>query len=313
MDKKEARILYLGTPEISANVLESLLENGYNIIGVVAQEDKETDRKGRLLEVPTKKIAKKYDIPVYQFHKIKEHFDDIEKLSPDIILTMAYGRIISENILKIPSIGSYNLHGSLLPKYRGAAPIQYSLLNGDNKTGVTLMEMVKEMDAGKMFYKDEFEIEEEDNYSSLQKKISVSAFNAFDNGIQDIMDGKNLGLEQNALEVTFTSKITADLEKINFNNEANHIKNIVRALSDTPGTYFVYKNDKYKVFKVKDSKDNKPHQPGRIQKYDKNGFEIETSDGYISILSIQKPGKKMMNFKDFYNGNQNLFVIGDII
>ena len=137
--KKNLKILYFGTPDISATVLELLIKNNYNIIGVVAQMDKEKDRKGRILEVPTKVIAKKYNIPVYQKEKIRLDFEFIKELKPDIILTMAYGQLIPHDLLMIPKYGCYNLHGSLLPQYRGAAPIQFALLNGDKITGVTLM------------------------------------------------------------------------------------------------------------------------------------------------------------------------------
>ena len=309
--KKNLKILYFGTPDISATVLELLIKNNYNIIGVVAQMDKEKDRKGRILEVPTKVIAKKYNIPVYQKEKIRLDFEFIKELKPDIILTMAYGQLIPHDLLMIPKYGCYNLHGSLLPQYRGAAPIQFALLNGDKITGVTLMEMVDKMDAGKMYYKKEIQVLDDDNYTSLKKKIAISCFEVFDEGIEDVVNKINVGEEQDESKVTFTSKIDRDLEKLNFNDDSSRINNIIRALSYEPGTYFSYKNIKFKVFKALAFANLKIAEPGTIIKYDKQGFCIATQDGYIEILELQKPGKNIMSFKDFYNGMQHFFTVGE--
>lgn len=311
--KKNLKILYFGTPDISATVLELLIKNNYNIIGVVAQMDKEKDRKGRILEVPTKVIAKKYNIPVYQKEKIRLDFEFIKELKPDIILTMAYGQLIPHDLLMIPKYGCYNLHGSLLPQYRGAAPIQFALLNGDKITGVTLMEMVDKMDAGKMYYKKEIQVLDDDNYTSLKKKIAMSCFEVFDEGIEDVVNKINVGEEQDESKVTFTSKIDRDLEKLNFNDDSSRINNIIRALSYEPGTYFSYKNIKFKVFKALAFTNLKIAEPGTIIKYDKQGFCIATQDGYIEILELQKPGKNIMSFKDFYNGMQHFFTVGEHI
>ena len=309
--KKNLKILYFGTPDISAIVLELLIKNNYNIIGVVAQMDKEKDRKGRILEVPTKVIAKKFDIPVFQKEKIRLDFEFIKELKPDIILTMAYGQLIPHELLMIPKYGCYNLHGSLLPQYRGAAPIQFALLNGDKITGVTLMEMADKMDAGKMYYKKEIQVSDDDNYTSLKKKIAISCFEVFDEGIEDVVNGINIGEEQDEAKVTFTSKISRDLEKLNFSEDSNKINNIIRALSYEPGTYFSYKNIKFKVFKVLPFTNLNIAELGTIIKYDKQGFCIATKDGYIEILELQKPGKNIMSFKDFYNGMQHFFTVGD--
>lgn len=311
MNKKDLKILFLGTPDISAQFLEKLILNGYKIVGLIAQIDKEKDRKGNLLKVPTKIIAEKYNIPVHQFVKINNNFDEIKNINFDILLTMAYGQIISTDILNLAPYGSYNMHGSLLPKYRGASPIQHSLLNGDEFTGVTLMKMVKEMDAGTIFGSLKIKIEEDDNYSTLQNKIADCAYETFDAFIEDVVNKKNLGYEQDEKEVTFTKKINSDLEKINFNDGDTNVINLIRALSLIPGPYFIYKNEKFKIFKALPFKDNSESLPGTIIKFDKNNFVIKAKSGAIDIKIIQKQGKKVLNYKDFYNGNQNLFKIGD--
>lgn len=313
MDKKEIKIVYLGTPEISAKVLEKMIESGYNIVAVISQPDKPVGRKNIITPTPVKVVAQKHSIPVFQPEKLRNDFSYLYDIKPDILLTMAYGQLISDEILKIPSIKPLNLHGSLLPKYRGASPIQAALFNGDKETGVTLMEMVHEMDAGKLFYKDSFVISEDDNYDTLCEKISESAFRCFDNGIQSVIDGTNLGEEQNAEEVTFTKKIKPEDQIINFNNDAQKIVNDIRALTTNPGAYFIYKNEKIKVQKAKAIDNGLIFNPGEVISYNKKEFVVGTANGKLSIEILQKPGKKSMKINDFYNGNQNYFTVKEII
>ena len=216
MFKKDLKIVYLGTPKISAIVLENLIINGYNIVGIVSQVDKPQGRKMIVKPTETKLIGEKYNIPVFQPVKIRDDYAFLKELEPDIILTMAYGQIIPQAVLDIPKIMPLNLHGSILPKYRGASPIQQALLNGDKTTGITLMEMVDKMDAGKMFFKKEIAIEEDDNYESLSNKLAKLAYEVFDEGIQDLIDGKNKGEDQDENLVSFILLVL--LEKLNLRN-----------------------------------------------------------------------------------------------
>jgi methionyl-tRNA formyltransferase len=311
VNAKEIKILWLGTPLISAIVLEKLIKENYNIVGVVAQIDKPVGRKMKLEPVPTKVIANKYNIPVYQPVKIRNEFDFIKKIKPDLIITLAYGQIIPHDMLTIPVYGCLNLHGSLLPKYRGAAPMQYALLNGDKVTGITLMEMVDKMDAGKMYYKKTVEIKDDDNLDSLTLKMADCAYETLITGLPDYLNGINNGEEQNESQVTFTTKIKPEDQIISFDETAENIHNKIRALNSEPGCYFTYKNMNYKVGSSK-LVDNKC-KSGEIYKYDKSGLYIGASDKILVITSIQKPGKKMMSISDFYNGNRELFIKGDII
>ena len=313
MDKKDLRIVYLGTPKISAIVLENLIKNGYKIVAIVSQEDKPQGRKMVLTKTETKIIGDKYGIPVFQPHKIRESYDFLYDLKPDILLTMAYGQIIPQVVLDIPKYFSLNLHGSILPKYRGASPIQAAILNGDKSTGITLMEMVDKMDAGRMFYKKEIEIKDEDNYETLSLKLANLAYETFDEGIQDVIDGKNKGVEQDENLVTFTKKIKPEESLLNFYETSENIVNKIRAFYPDPGTYFVYKNEKYRVSKAKAVRIESDKECGTVLEYDKKNFLIKTKNGAISIECLQKPGKKMMDFKSFFNGNQNLFILNDKI
>ena len=313
MDIKDLKILYFGTPEMSAVVLEKLLQNGYNIIGLVAQIDKPVGRKGIIKNVPTKEVALKYGVPVFQPYKLRNDCDFVKELNPDLILTFAYGQIVPKEVLLAPRYGCLNLHGSLLPKYRGAAPIQYALLNGEKETGVTLMEMIEKMDAGRMFYKKEVDIKDDDNYETLSDKLAYLAYEVFDEGIQGVIDGSNKGEEQDENLVSFTKKIKSEESLIDFDGDANSINNKIRAFYPDPGTYFVFNNEKIKVAKAEVVSLSSDKVPGTVIKYDKNDLIIACKRNALSIKLLQKPGKKMMDYKSFFNGNQNLFKVNETI
>ena len=180
----------MGTPEISAEVFEAMILDGYNFVGLIAQPDRPVGRKGLLEKVPTKVVAEKYNIPVFQPLKIRKDYAFMEELKPDVIITLAYGQIVPQGLLDIPQYGCLNLHGSLLPKYRGAAPIQYALINNEKVTGMTLMGMVAAMDAGPIYATKEVVIDEEDNSTSLFKKMAVAAKELILEKLPDYIDGK---------------------------------------------------------------------------------------------------------------------------
>jgi len=311
IDPKKVKILWLGTPLISAIVLEKLINDGFNIVGVIANIDKPIGRKHEIVPVPTKQVALKYGINVYQPVKIRLDYEFVNEIKPDLIISLAYGQLIPQALLDIPVYGCVNLHGSLLPKYRGAAPMQYALMNGESETGITLMEMVDKMDAGKMYLKEKVELLDEDNMDSLILKMADAAYTAVINGLSDYLNGINIGVEQDETQVTFTSKIKAENQKIDFNNSAESIHNLIRALTSNPGAYFVYKNENFKVSssKIVDIKS----KPGVVVSYDKDGLTVGTNDKSISFTTIQKPGKKMLNICDFVNGNKDLFKVKDNI
>ena len=185
----EYRIVFMGTPEIAARVFENLINFGLNFVGLIAQEDKPVGRKGILEPVATKVVAQKYNIPVFQPHRIRKEYEFLYDLKPDLILTMAYGQIVPQAVLDVPPCGCLNLHGSLLPKYRGAAPIQRALINGDKTTGITLMEMIDKMDAGRMYAKEEVTIDD-DNYSSLCLKLIDAATKVVQDNLYDYFNHK---------------------------------------------------------------------------------------------------------------------------
>ncbi len=306
MNKKDAKIIFMGTPELSSKVLEGLILDGYNIIAVIAQPDRPVGRKKILMPVPTKVVAEKYNIPVYQPVKIRKEYEFVNDLHPDLILTLAYGQIVPQGLLDIPTFGAINLHGSLLPKYRGAAPIQYALLNNDKVTGMTLMRMTKEMDAGEMYAKKEIVIDEEDNSTSLFIKMGDLALELAKESLPLFLEGKLEGIPQDESQVTFAPSIKPEEEKIDLNKTKEQIFGQIRALSETPGAYLYLNELKLKIYKVKIVSDEMIGEAGTIVKADKGGLYLQTINGIIALLDLQKEGKNRMDYKSFVNGNQNL-------
>ena len=306
MDKNNARIIFMGTPEISATVLEGLILNGYNIVAVIAQPDRPVGRKKVLMPVPTKVVAEKYNIPVYQPIKIRKEYEFVNDIKPDLILTLAYGQIVPQGLLDIPTLGCINLHGSLLPKYRGAAPIQYALLNNEKETGMTLMRMVKEMDAGEMYDVEKVEISLEDNSTSLFKKMGEAALRLSLRSLPLFLENKLSGVPQDESLVTFAPSIKPEEEKIDLNKTKEEIFGQIRALSDLPGAYLYLGETKLKIYKSQIISEEINGEVGQIVKADKNGLYLQTKNGIIALLDLQKEGRNRMDYKSFVNGNQNI-------
>lgn len=306
MNKKSLRIVYMGTPEISASVLERLVLAGFNIVGLVAQKDKPVGRKGILEPVPTKKVAMKYDIPIFQPEKIRLDYEFLKEINPDLIITLAYGQIVPQGVLDIPRFGAINLHGSLLPKYRGASPIQAALINGDKVTGVTLMEMTAKMDAGRMYAKKEVEISDNDNATSLFEKISLAAGDLILDSLEDYVDGKLVGVEQDESLVSVCHIIKPEQEKLSLMMGVKELYGWVRALSLEPGAYLLLDEEKFKIFKASIANYDVTGEVGQIVKADKGGLYLQCKDGQLSLLEVQKQGKKRMDYKSFLNGSPNL-------
>ena len=306
MEKKELNLLFMGTPEISAYVFEQMILDGYHFVGLVAQPDHPVGRKGIIEKVPTKVIAEKYNIPVFQPIKIRKDFSFIDNLKVDLVITLAYGQIVPQGFLDIPRFGCLNLHGSLLPKLRGASPVQTALINNEKVTGVTLMEMVAAMDAGRMYGKKEVIIEEDDNATSLFKKISEAAKDLVLELLPKYVNGELEGVPQDENEATFCSLIKPEQEKLDLSKDILEVYGYIRGLSDEPGAYLYLDNQKLKIFKAKIANDLVTAEVGTIVQADKRGLLLQCQNGQLAILELQKEGKKRMDYKAFINGNQNL-------
>lgn len=290
----------MGTPNLSASVLERLIRDGWNIVGLICREDKPVGRHGELTRVPTKVVAEKYNIPVFQPHRIRLDYEFVKELKPDLILTLAYGQIIPQGLLDIPEFGCLNIHGSLLPKYRGAAPIQRAIMNGETKTGVTLMEMIDKMDAGRMYAMVEVEILPEDNCSSLILKMADAAYKVVDDNLAAYLEGKLPGEVQNEDKVTFADKIKPEDEILSLELDVESFINRVRALSDEPGGHVALDGKMLKVYKAHKYSDEVKLQIGQISI--KKGTFLQLKDGLIELDTLQLEGKKKMDGKAFANG-----------
>ncbi len=299
--KGEMRIVYMGTPEISARVLKSIIDSGYQVVAVISNEDKEVGRKHELEPTPVKKIALEAGIPVFQPHRIRLDHAFLEELDFDVLVTMAYGQIVPKEVLDAPKIGAINLHGSLLPAYRGAAPIQRAIMNGDKVTGVTLMKMIEEMDAGVMYDKEEVVIEESDNYSSLAEKIASCASRLIVKDLLPYGNGELKGVSQNESEVTFAKKILPSDERLPLSLPITSLLSYIRGLSEVPGGYFLLEGKKLKVYKASLSLLPLQGKLGEIVKCSKGVF-VQANGGILSLDEVQLEGKKRMDGKSFANG-----------
>lgn len=294
------RIVFMGTPVFAVPILKGLIDN-YDVVGVVSQPDKKVGRKKVLTKTPVKELAEEYNIEVFQPIKIREDFDKIKEWNPDMIVTCAYGQIIPEELIKIPKLGCINVHGSLLPKYRGGAPIHRSIINGDSETGITIMYMDKGMDTGNMISKRAIPIEEDDNLETLSDKLSILGRDLLLDTLPSIINGSNESIKQNEDEVVYAYNISPEEEEIDFNNNSRDIYNLIRGLSPTIGAYFMMDNERVKVYKSRIG-NNKYEKAGIIKNIYKDGIGISTKDGEIILEEIQPFGKKKMSVRDYLNG-----------
>lgn len=298
----------MGTPAFSAFILEKLIEAGYNIVGVVSQPDREVGRKRILTATPVKEVALRHNIPVYQPEKIKNDFEFMNELNADLVVTCAYGQIVPEAFLRIPPKGCINIHASLLPKYRGGAPIQWSIIKGEKQTGITLMEMVKRMDAGVMYAKEIVDILDSDNYDTLSEKLKLAGAKIILENLDLYLEGKLVGIPQNEEEVIIAPNISKEDEHLSFNDEARNIFNKIRGLSSIPGTYAFLENDKIKFYASSYEEKKINHQCGEIVSFSKTSIDVACLNGIIHISEIQVPGKQRTLVKDFLNGNKTINV-----
>ena len=291
----------MGTPQFAVPVLEELINN-CNVIMVVSQPDRERDRKGNVIISPVKKLAIENNILVYQPEKIRKSYDEIINLNPDIIITCAYGQIIPSQILECPKYGCINVHGSLLPKLRGGAPIQHAIIDGYSDTGMTIMYMDKGMDTGDIISMKKIPILDSDNYDSLHDKLSLLGAKLLMETLPSIIDGTNKRIKQDEELVTFGYNISKEDEKINYNLSSREVFNKIRGLSSIPGAYSLYKGLRLKIYDCFITNEESNGECGKIIRLDKTGMYINTKDKVVRINDIKLEGKKRCFVRDFING-----------
>lgn len=308
INTREFKIVFMGTPDFGAEVLEELINNNFNVVGVFSQPDRPKGRGKKLKPTPVKEVALKYNVPVFQPKSVNkgEGFDFLKELNPDIIITAAFGKILRKNVLKLPPKGCWNVHASLLPKYRGAAPIQRAIENGENETGITIFKMVEALDAGDIAIQKRISIEINDNYGVVYEKLLLLAketvlefLNSFD----------QLTLKpQNEEEASYAEKITKGDLIVDFNNDTIKVHNKIRAYDPYPGVRSVYGKEEVKIFGSEFSPDllstENKEEPGTIIDIEKDGILVKCRDGAVKIKEIQFPGKKKITTIDAINGKK---------
>lgn len=304
-EKSDARIVYMGTPSISAKVLEALVLDDWNVVGVISNEDKATGRKHLLEPTPTKAVALRYGIPVFQPHRIRLDHGFLAPLEPDVIVCFAYGQIVPQEVLDAPKRGCINLHGSLLPKLRGAAPIQRAIMTGEKETGVTLMQMVSAMDAGVMYDKEIVAIDPKDNYTTLSEKISEAGQTLILKDLLPYLNAELPGIPQDEKKVTFAAKISPEDEHIPLSQSVDGFVRYCHGISETPGGYLLLDGKKLKIFDCEKANGDIGSPLGCIVK-DRKELLVQGQDGQIRLLDVQLEGKKRMDAKSFLNGERGL-------
>lgn len=298
------KVLFMGTPEIAATILEAIINSKHEVIGVVTQEDKPKGRGKALAMPPVKECAIKYGIEVFQPHIIKEEgaIKKLREFNADIFVVAAYGKILSKEILEMPKYGCVNVHASLLPKYRGAAPIQWSIIDGEKLTGVTIMQMDEGLDTGDMLFKSVVEIADDDTADTLYDKLSVCGASLITEALDRIEDGDIHPVKQDDTQATYAKILDKSLGKLNFSKSAYEIERLVRGLNSWPGTYTYINEKTLKIWEVKVSAEASEGSPGTVQSVQGGRLFVNTSDNQLEVLTVQLEGKKRMDVKSFMLG-----------
>ena len=304
------KILFMGTPAFSVTILKALVENkNYEVVGVVTQPDRLGGRGNKIIMSPVKEYSLEAGLKIFQPEKIKDQYDDLISLNPDIIITAAYGQFVGSKLLEYPKYKAINCHGSLLPKYRGGSPIQTAIKNGDKETGITIMYMEKKMDAGDIIAQKKIEILDSDNSGTLFEKLALVARDLLLETLPKIISGEIKAVKQNEDEVSFAPNITKEEELIDFNLEARQIFNQVRALNPNPIAYMKLKDDEIKIYETKVLVEISDLEPGSILLNQKGHFKMVCGKKTVlEILSLKPAGKKLMTGRDFLNGHINKYL-----
>ena len=309
------RVLFMGTPDFAEESLKSLVEANYDVIGVVTNPDKPKGRGMKMVASPVKEYAEEKGLKIYQPEKVRknvEFIEEIKNLNPDVICVVAYGKILPKEILEIPRLGCINVHGSLLPKYRGAAPIQWAVLNGDRTTGITTMYMDEGMDTGDMILKQEVEIGEDETTGELWDRLSKIGGELLVKTLKEIEKG-TATREKQGDDFTTAPMLSKEMAKIDWNKKtAQEIKNLVRGLNPIMGAYTFLNGKKIKFWKVDLAKEDEIMVEnldflgnGVVLLSDsKDGLYIKAKDGIIKVLEIQGENAKRMSIQDYLRGNK---------
>ena len=297
-------VVFMGTPEFAVPTLEALVKE-HNVSAVVTQPDKPKGRGKKMMFSAVKEKALEYGLTVYQPEKVKDgdFVQVLKELAPDIMVVVAFGQILSEEILNIPKYGCINVHGSLLPEYRGAAPIQWSIIHGREYGGVTTMYMAKGLDSGDMILKAQEKIRDDDTYGSLYDRLSVIGADLLIKTLELIESGEAPRTPQNEAEATAAPMITREMEHIDWNKRAVDIVNLIKGLNPQPVAHTLLKGEKLKIWFAEKEENGYTGTPGEIVDVRKKDFVVMTADGVVAVKEVQAQGGKKMTTDAYMRGH----------
>jgi len=296
---RQERIIFMGTPEISKVYLQSLIDHKYNVIATYTQPPRKQGRGMLMQKSPVHELSLEHNIPVYHPKNFAslESIDELKKLKPDLVVIMGYGLLLPKSILQIPLYGCINIHVSLLPRWRGAAPIEHAILNGDEKTGVSIFLLEEKLDAGPIIATQEININKNINKEDLTSELNILGTVLLINTLPDLLDNKISMQKQDEAYATYAKKITSELRRINFNNEVNTVYNQIRAFAPKPSAWFIVNNERFNIIKCL-----MKICEAEASTIMNRQFHIGCKNGIIIPEIIQREGKKSMKIGEFLKG-----------
>ncbi|MES4614779.1 MAG: methionyl-tRNA formyltransferase [Ewingella sp.] len=309
------RIIFAGTPDFAARHLDALLTSEHEVVGVFTQPDRPAGRGNKLTPSPVKTLALEHGIPVFQPKSLRpaESQQLVAELNADVMVVVAYGLILPQAVLDMPKLGCINVHGSLLPRWRGAAPIQRSLWAGDSQTGITIMQMDVGLDTGNMLHKIECDIEPQDTSATLYNKLAELGPTGMLATLQQLAEGTARPEVQDEALVTYAEKLSKEEARLDWSLSAKQLERCIRAFNPWPMSYFVIDEQPVKVWQAEALEQPTTAQPGSVIAAGKAGIQIATSDGILNILQLQPAGKKAMSVQDILNSRREWFIEGNIL
>lgn len=309
------RIIFAGTPDFAARHLDALLTSEHEVVGVFTQPDRPAGRGNKLTPSPVKTLALEHGIPVFQPKSLRpaESQQLVAELNADVMVVVAYGLILPQAVLEMPKLGCINVHGSLLPRWRGAAPIQRSLWAGDSQTGITIMQMDVGLDTGNMLHKIECDIEPQDTSATLYNKLAELGPTGMLATLQQLAEGTARPEVQDEALVTYAEKLSKEEARLDWSLSAKQLERCIRAFNPWPMSYFVIDEQPVKVWQAEAMDQQTSAQPGTIIAAGKAGIQVATSDGILNILQLQPAGKKAMSVQDILNSRREWFIEGNIL
>lgn len=298
------KLIYMGTPDFAVDSLEAIIEAGHEVAAVVTQPDKQKGRGREVQMTPVKECALKHGIPVLQPAKIREPevVKELQKYSADLFVVAAFGQLLTEEILKMPKFGCVNIHASLLPSYRGAAPIQWVIINGEEKTGITIMQMAKGLDTGDMLMKKEIVIDQKETGESLHNKLRKTAAELIVEALPQIEAKALKAKKQDESLVCLAPRLTKSMGLIDWSKDAVSIERLIRGLNSWPSAYTMYHGRTLKIWEADVVLSEEADEPGRVISKSKEFFDVAAGRDIIRIRSLQLEGKKKVSAKDFLLG-----------